>query len=84
MVDTRYNKQFPGLGVSPSPTNTIVGIGVGETWLQPNLAGRLSADVGSKWKDVFEIDFAIFSLNSQIQTKTHNLSQMVAQIVLIK
>ena len=44
---TRSNRRFPGLGVLPRPTNNIAGIMVEGTRLQPNLAGRLSADVFS-------------------------------------
>ena len=68
---TRSNRRFPGLGVLPRPTNNITGIMVEGTRLQPNLAGRLSADVFSNEGALFEIDFALFvqSLNSQIQQK---------------
>ena len=68
---TRSNRRFPGLGVLPRPTNNIAGIMVEGTRLQPNLAGRLSADVFSNEGALFEIDFALCvqSLNSQIQQK---------------
>ena len=68
---TRSNRRFPGLGVLPRPTNNIAGIMVEGTRLQPNLAGRLSADVFSNEGALFEIDFALLvqSLNSQIQQK---------------
>ena len=64
-------KRFPGLGVLQ--TTTIVKIEVEETWLHPNLAGRLSADVAMKGH-VSEIDFALFqkSLNSQLQQKSES------------